>query len=77
MLRIFIYAKQNFLLAISALVYDIFYSNCYTHESTYLIIKNLKVYLSIILLNHLPLNKTNYKLPFYSKLTAKFYNYFI
>lgn len=37
MLRIFLYAKQNFPFAIPPLVYDIFYSNSYTHESTYLI----------------------------------------
>lgn len=42
------------------------------HEPTYLIIEDLKVYLSIFLLIHLPLNKTNYELSFNSKLTAKF-----
>lgn len=46
------------------------------HESTYLIIEDLKVYLSITLLIHLPLHKTNYKLSFNSKLTAKFLELF-
>lgn len=77
MLRTFIYAEQNFLFAISALVCDLFYSNCYTHESTCLIIKDFKVYLSIRLRIHLPLNETNYQLPFYIMLTAKFYKYFL